>query len=87
MEPSVIGKYPVPLTTGYEKIGTKADRLYKSTIGLLAGGGFLTAAGIALLCTGYLYDFTVDVEEAAYVPKINFNLSPEYQGMSMGWNF
>ncbi|MBO4349818.1 MAG: PEGA domain-containing protein [Proteobacteria bacterium] len=73
--------------SGYKEIGKKADALYIADWVLFAGGGFLTAAGIALLCTGYLYDFSVNVEEAAYMPKVNFNLTPEYQGMSMGWSF
>ena len=72
---------------GYSDIQTKADRLRYATMGLFIGGGVLTATGIALLCTGYLYDFSADVEEASYAPKINFNLSPEYQGMSLGWTF
>ena len=74
-------------TGGYRDVKDKADNLYMSTLGLFAAGGFLTAAGIALVCTGYLYDFSVDVEEASYMPKVNFNLTPDYQGMSMGWTF
>ncbi len=59
---------------------------------VLAGvGGALTAAGIALVVTGYVYDFAgEDVDKAysnQYLPKVNFNLSPEYQGMTMGWSF
>ena len=72
---------------GYKDINDTAQSLALWGTISTGVGGFLIASGIALLCTGYLYDFTVDVEEAAYVPKINFNLSPEYQGMSMGWNF
>lgn len=56
---------------------------------LCAGiGGFFAAAGVALVVTGYVYDFaSSDAEEASYMPKMNFNLSPEYQGMTMGWKF
>ncbi|MBQ9394020.1 MAG: PEGA domain-containing protein [Proteobacteria bacterium] len=54
-------------------------------------GGFLLAAGVALVVTGFVYDFEgEDVDKAysnKYMPKVDFNLSPEYQGMTMGWSF
>ena len=59
---------------------------------LFGVGGFLAATGVALVCVGYLYDFTGEKADAelmgnSYMPKIDFQLSPEYQGMTMGWTF
>ena len=51
-------------------------------------GGFFTAAGIALTVVGFVHDFAgEDVEANNAMPKIDFNVTPEYQGMTMGWRF
>ena len=59
---------------------------------LFGVGGFLAATGVALVCVGYLYDFTgestsVISQKDSYMPKVDLQLSPEYQGMTMGWTF
>ena len=64
------------------------------TANLLMGiGGGLIAAGVALTVVGFVYDFEgEDVDSAlssnhGLMPKVDFQLSPEYQGMTMGWSF
>ncbi|MBQ9816124.1 MAG: PEGA domain-containing protein [Proteobacteria bacterium] len=68
----------------YHKYGIAATSL-------LGIGGFFAAAGLALIITGYAYDFAGEDVDKAYsnkfMPKVDFNLSPEYQGMTMGWTF
>lgn len=55
---------------------------------LLGVGGLFTAAGIALTVVGFVHDFAgEDVEANNAMPKIDFNVTPEYQGMTMGWRF
>ena len=66
------------------------DKMLGANIGM-GIGGFLLAAGVALVVTGFVYDFEgEDVDKAysnKYMPKVDFNVSPEYQGMTMGWSF
>ncbi len=51
-------------------------------------GAVLTAAGVALVCVGYLYDFDNDDSMAnSYIPKVDVAVSPEYSGMNFGWTF
>ena len=57
---------------------------------LMGVGGGLTAIGVALVLTGYLYDFAgedVEASTSPYMPKIDLNVTPEYQGMNLGWTF
>jgi len=59
---------------------------------LFGVGGFLAATGAALVCVGYLYDFTGEKADAellgnGYMPKVDLQVSPEYQGMTLGWTF
>ncbi|MBQ8036994.1 MAG: PEGA domain-containing protein [Proteobacteria bacterium] len=67
--------------------------IFNSGVALLGVGGGLLAAGVALTVVGYVYDFEgEDVDSAlssnhGLMPKVNFQLSPEYQGMTMGWKF
>jgi hypothetical protein len=64
------------------------DTYKPCTIAFYAAGGFLTAAGIALTVVGFVHDFAgEDVEANNAMPKIDFNVTPEYQGMTMGWRF
>lgn len=76
---------------GYKEINDHNMAL-TSTILMAVGGGVL-AAGVALTVVGYVYDFEgEDVDSAlssnhGLMPKVNFQLSPEYQGMTMGWKF
>lgn len=67
--------------------------IYQTGVAMLAVGGGLIAAGVALTVVGFVYDFEgEDVDSAltynnSYMPKVNVQLSPEYQGMTMGWTF
>jgi hypothetical protein len=67
----------------------EVEDVYKPcTIAFYAAGGFFTAAGIALTVVGFVHDFAgEDVEANNAMPKIDFNVTPEYQGMTMGWRF
>ena len=69
----------------------KGNLYHKIKIGLFAGGGFLAAAGVALTVVAYVYDFEGEDVDKAYsnkfMPKVDVSLSPEYQGMSLGWTF
>lgn len=69
--------------------GTPDGKTYETTQYILYGvGGFFTAAGIALTVVGFVHDFAgEDVEANNAMPKIDFNVTPEYQGMTMGWRF
>ncbi len=49
-------------------------------------GGGLTAVGVVLTCLGYLYDFGSD-SALSGLPAVNFSVTPEYQGVSLGWRF
>jgi hypothetical protein len=74
-----------PTTYPKGKIGTDYET---AQIALYAAGGFFTAAGIALTVVGFVHDFAgEDVEANNAMPKIDFNVTPEYQGMTMGWRF
>lgn len=59
---------------------------------VLAGvGSLFTAAGVALIVTGFVYDFEgEDIDKAysyKYVPKVDFSIAPEYKGMGLTWDF
>lgn len=57
-------------------------------MGMWIAGGVLTAAGVSLLLTGFLYDFAgEDVEANVYMPKVDFNVTGDYQGVNLGWKF
>lgn len=68
----------------YSKMGTAANVL-------IPVGGFFLAAGIALVVTAYVYDFSgEDIDKAysnKYMPKVDLNLTQEYQGMGLTWDF
>lgn len=70
-----------------------ADSLLTGSAAAFGIGGFFLAAGVALTVVGFVYDFEgEDVDSAlssnhGLMPKVNFQLSPEYQGMTMGWTF
>jgi hypothetical protein len=67
----------------------KYNVAYKYSAWAMYGvGGLFTAAGIALTVVGFVHDFAgEDVEANNAMPKIDFNVTPEYQGMTMGWRF
>ena len=66
----------------------KGDNMAMSGVILAGVGGAIAAAGIALTVVGFVHDFAgEDVEANNAMPKINFNVTPEYQGMTMGWKF
>lgn len=69
-----------------------AKNLKIASYATLGVGGFFVAAGIAMIVTGYVYDFAgedIDKGLAAnpYVPKIDFDMSKEYKGVNFGWTF
>lgn len=71
---------------------TAIEHMALSSRILFGVGGFLMAAGVAMIVTGYVYDFAgEDIDSALasnpYIPKVDFNFSPSYQGMTMGWQF
>lgn len=75
-----------------DRLEDKASAMFVAGEAMLGVGGFFLAAGIALVVTGFVYDFAGEDVDAAYsknslLPKVNFNLSPDYQGMTMGWSF
>lgn len=75
-----------------KKDSDNIDAMKISSQVMFGVGGFLLAAGVAMVVTGYVYDFAgEDIDRGLasnpYVPKIDFNLSPSYQGMTMGWKF
>lgn len=77
--------------SSFEEVNDNAKgQMIGADIGL-GIGSFLLAGGIAMVVTGFVYDFEgEDVDKAysnKYMPKLDFNLSPEYQGMTMGWSF
>lgn len=78
---------------GFSKVNQSGENMARATNILLGVGGGLLAAGVALTVVGYVYDFEgEDVDSAlssnhGLMPKVNFQLSPEYQGMTMGWKF
>jgi len=65
---------------------TLGNRLQTTNVVLWSVGGGLTAVGVVLTCLGYLYDFGSD-SALSGLPAVNFAVTPEYQGMSLGWRF
>ncbi|MCL2325000.1 MAG: hypothetical protein FWC40_00645 [Proteobacteria bacterium] len=67
--------------------GEALGRRFETTnIVLWSVGGVLTAAGVVMTCLGYLYDFGSD-DALSGMPAVNFAVTPEYQGVSLGWRF
>ena len=54
-------------------------------------GGGLAAVGVTLVCLSYFYDFSDSINVVAgadsLVPTVDFQISPDYQGLTMGWTF
>ena len=70
----------------FKRANKLGGQLQTANIVLWGVGGFLTAAGVTMICLGYLYDFGSD-DALAGMPMINFAVTPEYQGLSLGWTF
>jgi len=64
---------------------TLGQRLNTTNLVLWPVGALLTAGGIVMVFFGYLYDFGDD--NVAGMPAVNFAVTPEYQGVSLGWRF
>ena len=74
----------------YDSKNDAGKTAIKAANGLIGVGAGLTAIGVALVLTGYLYDFAgedVEASTSPYMPKIDLNVTPEYQGMNLGWTF
>ena len=95
MDKDITEKYCDANLIGGKSCKAQNDRgqtTYKAKIAMYSIGGFFAAAGAALVSVGYLYDFTGEKADAElmsnkYMPKVDFQIGSEYQGMTMGWSF
>ena len=74
----------------FHGIKSSRDDLFTGSVIAFGVGGGLLVAGAIVTAVGFLYDFSYESMEANQnraVPKIDFNLSPDYQGMTLGWTF
>lgn len=69
------------------KLNEKGKTMATVTTALWVTGGVLAGAGIAMTCVAYFYDFGLEESYAAGLPKVDFALSPDYKGLSLGWTF
>ena len=69
-------------------INDTGETMAMTTNILLGVGGVAAVAGVALVCVGYLYNFESDEALAnTAIPKVDFTLTSDYQGMNLGWTF
>ncbi len=70
----------------------KAQNMEYASIAMFGVGGFFLAAGVAMVVTGFVYDFAgEDIDKALaanpYIPTVDVSLTRDYRGMTMGWAF
>ena len=77
-------------TYDYKGNKSSADGMLTGAVASFGVGGFLLVAGGVLTALGFLYDFSYESYEdsgVAAMPKVDFRVSPEYQGLTLGWTF